>query len=463
MENGNLPQGTAVTQFHIMAKPIGPVCNLNCSYCYYLSKKNFFQDSNNWRISDAVLEKFICQYITAQDAQQIEFCWQGGEPTLLGLDFFRKALALQKTYCPTMKRISNNLQTNGMLLDEEWCKFLCNNKFLVGLSIDGPKDLHNRYRLDRNNKPTFDKVAAAAELLKKHKVEFNALTVVNRTNAQKPLEVYKFLRDELGSKYLQFIPCVEPKEFANVAPQYWDKDKLPRLGSQAARPGFADSIVTDWSVDPEDYGKFLCTIFDEWLKNDVGKVFVNLFDTALGLWVGAGSSLCCFAEMCGRAIVIEHDGSVYSCDHYVYPEYRLGNIKTEPLSDMVYSERQSKFGLAKSDALPKYCRDCRFRFACNGECPRNRCILTPDGEAGLNYLCPGLRKFFSHIEPWMRRMVKELRAGRTADNVMKLAKSSAVHLPSPIRKHAKLNAPCPCGSGRKYKKCCYPKDRQQPE
>jgi len=424
LNNDGRLQGRVVRHFHVMAKPIGPVCNLDCIYCYYLSKKNFFQDQENWRMSEASLERFIRQYIAAQNVEQINFSWQGGEPVLMGLDFFKKVIELEKVYCPPTKRISNDLQTNGTLLDDEWCEFLRDNRFLVGLSIDGPEDLHNRYRVDKNQKPTFNRVVAAAELMKKHRVEFNTLTVVNRANARRPLDVYRFFRDELGSKYLQFIPCVEPKEFVSVAPGYWDKEKLPTSGDVRAHPGSADSIVTDWSVDGDDYGNFLCTIFDEWLKNDVGKVFVRIFDTALGLWMGMPSSSCYFAEVCGKALALEHDGSVYSCDHYVYPEYRLGNIKTQSLTDMLYSDRQVKFGLNKTDALPRYCRECEFRFACNGECPKNRLLRTADGEFGLNYLCSGLRKFFRHIDPWMKLMAKELRAGRTADNVMKIANKS---------------------------------------
>jgi len=440
-------------QFHVMAKPIGPICNLNCSYCYYLDKKAFFPHQQKWRMSDATLEKFIQQHIAAQNVQEIRFSFQGGEPTLLGVDFFRKIIHLQKKHCPPTKQIANDLQTNGTLLDDQWCKFLHDNKFLVGLSIDGPKHLHDHYRTDENQYSTFDKVVAAAKLLQKHKVEFNTLTVVNRLNAQKPLEVYRFLRDELPSQYLQFIPCVEPKDFARIAPQYWQKDKLPAFDSPAARPGSKDSIVTDWSVDPADYGNFLCAIFDEWLKNDVGKTFVLLFDAALGLWLGQNSSTCYFSEVCGKALALEHDGSVYSCDHYVYPEYKLGNIHDQSLAELAFSNRQMKFGLAKTSTLPQYCRQCKYLFACNGECPKNRFILTPDGQTGLNYLCRGLQRYFSHIDPWMKLMAKELRAGRPAENVMKAANMPPLNKPARNKK-IKLNAPCPCGSGKKYKKCC---------
>lgn len=454
----------APTRFHVMAKPIGPICNLNCSYCYYLSKKDLFGSHEEWQMSESLLERFIRHYIGSQSEGFVNFSWQGGEPTLLGLDFFRNVVRLEKMYCPPIKQISNDLQTNGTLLDEEWCKFLRENRFLVGLSIDGPEELHNEYRLDKQGRGTFEKVFSAGKLMQEHGVEFNTLSVVNRNNSKKPLEVYKFLRDELGSKYMQFIPIVEPKEFASVAPQHWGKEKMSMSGDEKTRPGNNGSIVTDWSVEAEDYGDFLCAIFDEWVRNDVGEVFVPLFDCALGLWMGMPSSACYFADTCGKALAFEHDGSVYSCDHYVYPEYRLGNIKETPLAQMLYSERQVKFGLDKTDSLPKYCKECEVKFACNGECPKNRFILTPDGEPGLNYLCSGLRKYFNHIDPVMRLMAKELKAGRTADNVMKYFKKQNNDQTVPIvwnpKPKAKLNAKCPCGSGRKYKKCCYKKDMQ---
>jgi uncharacterized protein len=451
-----------VSNFHMMAKPIGPVCNLNCTYCYYLSKKDLLAEQEQWRMSDAILEKYIRLYIAGQSVQQINFSWQGGEPTLLGIEFFEKIVKFQKLYCPPTRQIHNDLQTNGTLLDEDWCSFLRDNRFLVGLSVDGPEDLHNYYRVDKNGKPTLDRVVAGAKLMQAHGVEFNTLTVVNRQNAKRPLDVYRYLRDVLGSQYLQFIPCVEPKEFAAIAPQHWDKEKLPVLDAPNIHPGHPDSIVTDWSVDPDDYGQFICTIFDEWVHNDVGKVFVPMFDCALGLWMGMPSSACYYSDVCGKALAFEHDGSVYSCDHYVYPEYRLGNIKDKSLSQMVHSERQMKFGLDKTDALPQYCKECEVLFVCNGECPKNRLIKTPEGEFGLNYLCKGLRRFFNHINPWMKLMAAELNAGRTADNVMKIANKDkkVISISSGPKPRTRLNAKCPCGSGRKYKKCCYQNDMQ---
>jgi len=441
-----------------MIKPIGPVCNLNCTYCYYLHKKDLYAGQGDWRMAEPLLEKFIKEYIGSQDAEEIDFPWQGGEPTLLGIDFFRKVVELQKRYCPPTKRIQNDIQTNGTLLDEQWGRFLAENRFLAGLSIDGPQEMHDLYRRTKENQPTFDKVFAAARLLQKYQVDFNTLTVVHRLNAKKPLEVYRFLRDEVGSRYIQFIPGVEPKDFMQVAPQYWDKGRLPVVDSLQARPGAPDSVVTDWSVDPEEFGDFLIAVFDEWLRKDVGKVFIPLFEAALNRWLGQPSPVCYFAEICGRSLGFEHDGSVYSCDHYVYPEYKLGNIQERSFIEMLYSEKQVDFGLAKTDNLPEYCRQCKYLFVCNGECPKNRFLRTEQGEPGLNYLCRGLYKFFEHADPWMKRIGKEIRAGRPAANVMKITNQSVKNQAKIARPMVKLSAACPCGSGRKYKKCCYQKD-----
>jgi uncharacterized protein len=373
-------------------------------------------------MSDTVLERFIHQYIQYQPGPEINFSWQGGEPTLLGLDFFAKVVHYQKIHCPPIKRVQNDLQTNGTLLDNQWCQFLRENYFLVGISIDGPKQMHDTYRKDSQQRGTFETVVNAITLLKKHGVEFNTLTVLNNENTKHPLQVYRFLRDELKSAYLQFIPCVEPKNFISTAPPDWEKGKLPKLDDARAKPGHPDSVVTDWSVDSDDYGNFLITIFDEWLRNDVGTTFVRIFDTMVGIWMGMPASSCYFVNICGKALAFEHDGSVYSCDHYVYPDYCLGNIKETPLIKMILSAKQMRFGLDKEDTLPEYCKQCEVKFACNGECPKNRLLVTPDGESGLNYLCSGIRKFLNHIDPWMRRMAAELQAGRTVDNVMKSAK-----------------------------------------
>ncbi len=396
-------------RFHAMVKPTGAICNLDCTYCYYLHKQELLgSNSGKFRITDEILETHVRQYIEAQRGDEIVFSWQGGEPTLMGLDFFRKMVALEKKYQHPGQRIENDLQTNGTLLNDEWCAFLHENNFLVGLSIDGPRELHDLFRVDKGGRPTFDKVYAAAQLLNKHRVPFNTLTVVNRVNAKRPLDVYRFLRRELGARQLQFIACVEPRAFTTTAPQMWDPATLPVQGSDGARPGHADSVVTEWSVDPEDWGDFLCKVWDDWYRRDYGKVHVNLFETAVAQWMGMPSQLCIYSEFCGKGVALEHDGSVYSCDHYVYPEYRLGNINNTHISRMVFSERQQRFGFAKRETLPRQCRDCKYLFACWGECPRNRMIRTAAGEPGLNYLCSGLLKFWKHIESDMPEIIRHV-------------------------------------------------------
>jgi uncharacterized protein len=396
-------------RFNVMAKPIGPTCNLNCAYCYYLGKERLL-DLGPSPMPDDVLEKFIGDYIAGNDAAQIEFEWQGGEPTLLGVEYFQRIVDLQKRCCPAGKRVLNSLQTNGLLLDDLWCRFLRENRFLVGLSIDGPRKLHDAYRLTKGGQPTFDRVFHAARLLKHHQVPFNTLTVVNRLNAQRPLDVYRFLSREVGPRVMQFIPLVEPRGFETVAPRHWDQGRLPVVGAPRAKPGAADSIVTDWSVDADDFGEFLCKIFDEWHQRDLGKHFVNLFESFVGVWMGRPAQFCVFHEFCGKGLVLERDGSLYSCDHFVYPEFCLGNIRGQPLVETVFSDRQVQFGFAKCDALPAYCRECEYLFACWGECPRNRFVLSPENEPGLNYLCPGLLRFFQHADQRLQRLAEE--AGR---------------------------------------------------
>lgn len=391
-------------RFHAMAKPIGSTCNIDCTYCYYLHKEHLLKRHRGRRMGPSTLERYIRQYIEAQNGDEVIFSWQGGEPTMLGLDFFRDIVEIQKRYTPPGRRISNDLQTNGTLLDDAWCAFLKEHDFLVGLSIDGPRELHDAMRVDRKGRPTFDSVMRGAGLLRKHGVQFNTLTVVNRINAKRPIDVYRFLRNELGSTYIQFIPCVEPKDFRSVAPQHWPEQAQPLLGSSAAKPGNDDSVVTDWSVDPDDWGYFLSRTFDEWYKKDVGRVLVNLFETAVVQTMGRPSQTCITAGFCGKALAIEHDGEVYSCDHYVYPDYALGNIGETHIGEMAFSARQQKFGYAKRDALPAYCRDCKHLKLCWGECPKNRFIRSPDGEAGLNYLCAGIRKFHDHAGPMLRQL-----------------------------------------------------------
>lgn len=401
--------------FHVMTKPVGPICNLDCTYCFYLEKEKLFGRTEKFRMSPALLDKYIREYIQSQSGPEISFAWQGGEPTLLGVDFFRKVVALQREYSDG-RPISNAFQTNGTLLNDEWGEFLHESRFLVGLSVDGPAELHDAYRVDKRQKPTFDRVMRGLEYLQKHKVEYNTLTVVNRKNSKHPLKVYKFLTG-IGSTYLQFIPLVERKP--NDAAKEWGLDL-------AAPPDAEDeaehAMVTSWSVTPVAYGDFLIKIFNHWVKQDVGRIFVQVIDVALGNWMGLGSGLCVFAEKCGRALALEHNGDLYSCDHFVYPKYKLGNLMNQTLGSMVDSPQQVKFGSDKLDTLPRYCIECPVRFACNGECPKHRFLKTPDGEPGLNYLCAGYKKFFTHVDPYMRIMSDLLRDRRPAADIMPLAR-----------------------------------------
>lgn len=392
--------------FQIITKPIGPVCNLDCAYCFYLEKERLYPGTRSWRMTPEVLERYIRSYIEAQNVPVVTFVWQGGEPTLLGLDFFRQAVAWQNQYA-NGKRIDNCFQTNGVLLDGAWTDFFAREQFLVGLSIDGPAEFNDRWRVDKQGHGTFDKVLAGLEQLRRSRVEFNTLTCVHRQNGDHPLEIYRFLK-QIGSRYLQFIPIVE-----RVA------DPPDANGLTLVSPAYAGPArVSDWSVQPLQYGEFMRAIFDEWVRHDVGRYFVQMFDVALENWLKMPASLCVFRETCGGALAIEHNGDLYSCDHFVYPEYRLGNLRDKPLLTMVESPEQAKFGTDKRDTLPRYCRDCEVRFACHGECPKHRFTLAPDGEAGLNYLCAGYKLFFTHVGPYMSFMADELRAGRPPANVM---------------------------------------------
>jgi uncharacterized protein len=393
-----------------MVKPIGARCNLNCTYCFYLHKTELLEHEGPARMSDAVLEEHIRQYIEGQTGEQVVFSWQGGEPTLAGLDFYRKVVQLEAKYKKPQQRIENDLQTNGVLLNEEWAAFLKQHNFLVGLSIDGPRDLHDRYRLGRDGRGTFDQVMAAAKLLHRHQVPFNAMVTVNRENVRHPIKVYRFLLDKLGLWRVQFTPCVEPKAFTQVAPQHWGPLTLPTVGSPQARPGGDDSVVTDWSVDPEDWGKFLCAIWDEWYQKDYGNVHVNLFETAVAQSLGMPSQTCAQAEFCGKGLAVEHNGDIFACDHYVYPEYRRGNLLSTHLAEIAYGEGQKQWGFAKRDDLPGYCRQCPHLKLCWGECPKNRLVRAPDGAPGLNYLCPGFKMFYSHIQRDLPEIIRRVKA-----------------------------------------------------
>jgi uncharacterized protein len=398
-----------VRSFHVAIKPIGSRCNIDCTYCYYLHKEGLLNDTKASPISDDLLETFIRQYIAGQDVDSVVFTWHGGEPTLLGVDFYRKVVQLQQKYAGK-KRIENDLQTNGLLLNDAWCDFLKEHGFIVGLSIDGPKHLHDRYRVTRGGASTFDQTYQAVRLLQRRDVPFNTMTVVNSVNAKYPEEVYRFLTEDLGSQRLQWLPCVEPKDFRTVAPGKWNSDLMPVIGSDAARPGHPDSVVTDWSVDPDDFGEFLCETFDLWYRNDIGKIFVNWFESLVGQWMEQPAQLCTMAEVCGRCVAVEKDGSVYSCDHFVYPEYRLGSLLDEgrSLAKMVYSSEQRKFGCNKRDTLTNHCKQCTYRFACNGDCPKNRFVKAPDGQPGLSYLCSGLKRFMTHADPYLREIVGQI-------------------------------------------------------
>lgn len=395
-----------------MAKPIGPLCNLNCSYCYYLEKRALYGTPGSWRMPEDILEQYVRQYIQSQPTPEVHFAWQGGEPTLIGLEFFRKVVELQKIYAAG-KTITNALQTNGTLLDDSWCEFLARHKFLVGVSVDGPRELHDAYRQDKHGKPTFASVMGSVARLRKHHVDFNTLTAVNRRNSYRPLEVYRFLK-EIGSTYMQFIPVVERRR----------RTKLQKQALTFAQPidpglGVEQISVTGWSVDAAQYGRFLCAIFEEWVCRDVGRTFVQLFDATLGRWLGSSAGPCVFAKTCGTAVVLEHGGDVYSCDHYVYPAYRLGNIMRESLSSMMSLHSQIAFGQAKADALPQYCRQCSVRFACNGGCPKHRFCRAPDGEMGLSYLCNAYKRFFAYTAPYMQTMARLVTNGYEASEIMR--------------------------------------------
>ena len=386
-------------RFHVMAKPGGAKCNIDCRYCFYLHKDELLNQSKQPKMDDATLEAFIKSYIESHDGEEVVFSWQGGEPTLLGLDYFKKIVELQRKHAITGMRIENDLQTNGLLLNKDWCEFLVEHSFLVGLSIDGPEFIHDKYRKTRSGKPTFKRVIQAVNLMKEYKVPFNALVTVNRFNSQYPLEVYRFLTRELGVTYIQFSPCVEPRSFEKIAPHFWKENMQPGVGSELAKPGNLMSVVTDWSVDASEWGKFLVVVFNEWVNNDFGRVLVNLFETAVAQVMGMPAQLCVTAEFCGKGLAIEHNGDVFSCDHYVYPEYRLANINERPLNEIAISTRQYSFGMAKKSSLPQYCLNCEYLKYCWGECPKNRLLTAPNGEAGLNYLCLGIKMFFEHALP----------------------------------------------------------------
>ena len=395
---------------YVMLKPAGAHCNLACKYCYYLEKNNLYQNSHRHLMSDETLEQFTREYIEAQTMPQVLFTWHGGEPLMRSIDFYKKALALQKKYAHG-KQIDNVIQTNGTLLTDEWCEFFAKNHWLVGISIDGPQEYHDHYRVTPAGKPSWEKVMQGISLLKKHRVEWNAMAVVNAYNAEHPLEFYHFFRDN-GCQYLQFTPIVERLT------EHEDGRTLASLADDREIP------LADASVTPQQWGNFLCTIFDDWVRHDVGKTFVEIFDCTLANWMGVLPGICAYSKECGHAGVMEHNGDVYSCDHFVFPEYKLGNIREQSLIDMLYGEKQQVFSRLKHTSLPRQCKECDMEFACHGECPKNRFEKDKYGEPGLNYLCQGYYQYYSHVAPYMDFMKRELLAQRPPANIMNVLKNN---------------------------------------
>ena len=395
---------------YVMLKPAGAHCNLACKYCYYLEKNNLYQNTPRHLMSDEMLEQFTREYIEAQTMPQVLFTWHGGEPLMRSIDFYKKALALQKKYAHG-KQIDNVIQTNGTLLTDEWCEFFAQNHWLVGISIDGPQEYHDHYRVTPAGKPSWEKVMQGISLLKKHRVEWNAMAVVNAYNAEHPLEFYHFFRDN-GCQYLQFTPIVERLT------EHEDGRTLASLADDREIP------LADASVTPQQWGNFLCTIFDDWVRHDVGKTFVEIFDCTLANWMGVLPGICAYSKECGHAGVMEHNGDVYSCDHFVFPEYKLGNIKDQSLIDMLYGEKQQAFSRLKHTSLPRQCKECDMEFACHGECPKNRFEKDKYGEPGLNYLCQGYYQYYTHVAPYMDFMKRELLAQRPPANIMNVLKNN---------------------------------------
>ncbi len=378
--------------YHALIKPTGARCNLDCAYCFYLSKEELYPNSN-FQMSQETLDQYIRQLLESHPGPQVPIAWQGGEPTLMGLDFFRHAVRIADRHKQPGQEIQHSIQTNGVLLNDEWSAFFHENNFLVGISIDGPAKLHDAYRKDKGGQSSHARVINGLNFLKKHRVDYNILCTVNAVNSLQPSKIYRYFRDELQAQYIQFIPIVE-------------------------------QVQKNTSVKAEQWGRFLIEIFDEWVRRDVGKVFITLFEDALANWAGLPAGTCVFNPTCGLALALEHNGDLYACDHFVEPNYLLGNIHKKPLGELVYSNTQQKFGQAKQTTLPKYCRECSVRFACHGECPKNRFIAAPDGEAGLNYLCEGYKSFFQHIDHPMRFMANELQNRRSPANVMSHLHSS---------------------------------------
>lgn len=427
--------------FHVMAKPTGAVCNLDCEYCFFLSKEMLYPGSR-FRMAEALQELYIRQLLEAHQGDEVVLAWQGGEPTIMGLDFFRRSIELQQRYARPGQRILNTLQTNGTLLDAEWAAFLREHDFLVGISIDGPPEIHDRYRVDKGGRPTFERVLRGLGQLQEHGVEWNVLTCVHAGNGDQGRSVYRFLRDELEARFIQFIPIVEratPETLTTTNSGWGGRVQGRQLYQQEGE------LVTERSVSARQYGRFLIDVFEEWVRRDIGSVYVQMFDTALAHWCGVPGGLCVHDETCGLQVALEHTGDLYSCDHFVEPRHLLGNIKQEHLLTLISSPQQQRFGQDKRDALTGYCRRCEVRFACNGGCPKDRFVASPDGEPGHNYLCAGYQTFFRHIDKPMRIMADHLAASEPPALLMQhYAREDARR----GRNHA-----CSCGSGRKWKHC----------
>lgn len=391
---------------YVMLKPASAHCNLACKYCYYLEKDKLYPTAQRHLMSDEMLEQFTREYIEAQTMNQVLFTWHGGEPLLRSIDFYRKALSLQQKYAGG-RRIDNVIQTNGTLLTDEWCEFFAQNHWLVGISIDGQQPDHDHYRLTAAGKPSWKKVMQGIKLLKKHGVEWNAMAVVNAYNVNHPMEFYRFFKEN-GCQFLQFTPIVERltrHEDGRTLASLADKDEIS---------------LSEASVAPEQWGYFLCAIFDEWVRKDVGKIFVEIFDCTLANWMGISPGICAYSKECGHAGVMEHNGDVYSCDHFVFPEYKLGNIRDHSLIDMLYGEQQQEFSRLKHSSLPRQCKECDMEFVCHGECPKNRFMKDKYGDSGLNYLCPGYYHYYQHVAPYMDYMKQELMSQRPPSNIMKV-------------------------------------------
>ncbi|MBI2818053.1 MAG: anaerobic sulfatase maturase [Acidobacteria bacterium] len=419
---------TASREFQIMVKPIGPVCNLDCHYCYYLEKTELYPKGESYRMPNNVLESYIVQHIAASPKELIYFSWHGGEPTALGIDYFRKIVELQRKHLPEGRRTINGIQTNGTLLDEDWARFLAQEQFDVGLSLDGPKEFHDDYRVTKGGGNTHKQVVQAFRLLQRHNIQYSVLCVVNNHNVHYPLAVYRFFKN-LGVRYLQFLPIVLRRPDGTLAPE---------------------------SVPSEPYGRFLSEIFDEWIRNDVGRIGMQNFEEAARPLLGREHVLCIFRETCGDVLAMEHNGDLFSCDHFVNRANFLGNVMQTPLVEMLESEQQRGFGRAKRDTLPRYCRGCEVLDMCNGGCPKDRFINTPDGEAGLNYLCAGYKKFFTHSRPYLAQLARFWQLGQSLDGLMELVRAGDAVAST----QAGRNDPCPCGSGKKYKKCCMGKPQR---